>query len=161
MASTRTRKQPAAPTLLAVDELRARVDRLRHEVEDVVGTIGKRAVGVLPAGQREQVDDVLGRLNSVRGEVNRTVDSWRSDLEKRFKVIQGTVDKRVSTLRKETQSRSKKLSSGIEKDVRKYVAQIFKRLQLPVRTDIDSLKRRLTAIERRISELEKSEKRAA
>ncbi len=161
MASTRTRKQSAAPTLLAVDDLRGRVERLRHEVEEAVGTLGKRAVGVLPVEQQEQVDGVLGRLSSVRGEMNRTVDSWRSDIERRFKVIQGTVDKRVSTIRKETQSRSKKLSSSIEKDVRKYVVQIFKRLQLPVRTDIDLVKRRLTAIERRISELEKSDKRAA
>ena len=160
MATTRVKKQAPA-SVVSIDELRARVERLRHEVEDAVETIGKRAVGVLPEGQRKQVDEVVGRLNAVRGDVNKTVDTWRSDLEKRFKVLRGTVDKRVSSVRKQTQTRSKKIVSGVEKDVRKYVAQVFKRLQIPVRTDLELVKRRLTAIERRLTEIEGRRSRAA
>jgi hypothetical protein len=81
------------------------------------------------------------------------------DVEKRFKVVRGTVDKRVTTLRKETQSRGRQLFDGVEKETRKYVERFFKQLKLPVRGDIDALKKRVSALERRLEELEKSEPR--
>jgi polyhydroxyalkanoate synthesis regulator phasin len=129
-------------------------------MEGAVGTIGKRAAGMLPRSQRKQVDEVIDRINSVRGDVNKAVETWRSDFERRFKVVRGTVDKRVTTLRRQTESNGKRLLDGVEKETRRYIERMFKQLRLPVRGDLDALKRRVSALERRLEQLEKSEKRA-
>jgi BMFP domain-containing protein YqiC len=156
MTVTKTSKRGQA-TVLPLNDLRARVDQIRKDVEGAVETIGKRAVDILPDSQRKQVDGVLDRISSVRGDVNKAVEGWRSDVEKRFKVVRGTVDKRVNTLRKETQSRSKQLITSVERETRRYVERVFKQLKLPVRGDVDALKRRLTTLERRIEVLENSD----
>jgi len=162
MPATRTKsrkKQAAGP--LSIDDLLKRADRIRKDVEQTVESLGKRAVGFLPASQQKQVDEVLDRLSEVRGGVNKTVDSWRADLQKQFKVVRGTVDKRVTKLRKQTETRSRKAVSGIEKEARKYTTRAFRRLQIPVRSDLESIKRRLTALERRLTAIEKHDKAAA
>jgi len=160
MAGSKSAKQSQA-FVPQLGDLMARVEQLRHDVEGVVESLGKRAVNSLPASGRKQVDEVLDRISSVRGDVNKAVGSWRNDLEKRFKVVRGTVDKRVSSLRKGTESRSKKAITSVEKQARKYVERAFKQLRLPVRSDVDALKRRLTTLERRIEDLEKVGKRKA
>jgi polyhydroxyalkanoate synthesis regulator phasin len=157
---TRTRKKQAAPAL-SLDDLRKRADRVRKDLEDTVESLGKRAAGFLPASQRKQVDEVLDRLSEVRGDLNKTVEAWRKDFDKQFKVMRGTVDKRVTKLRKQTEKRGQKAISEIEKEARKYTARAFKRLQIPVRSDIESIKRRLTALERRLTAIEKHDKKAA
>lgn len=157
MAATKSKKQRTA-SVTAIEDIRGRVDQLRQDVEDAVGTLGKRAVKVLPREQQKVVDDVVDRVAGVSKDLNKTVDTWKNDVEKRFKVAAKTVDKRVAKIRKETESRSKTLAKSVEKDLRKYVNQAFKRMQLPVRTDLDSVKRRLTAIERRLTAMEKGTK---
>jgi BMFP domain-containing protein YqiC len=159
MPNARASKKTQA-SVLPLNEIRQRVGRIRKDVEGAVETIGKRAVDILPRQQRKQVDEVLDRINSVRGDMNKAVESWRADLEKSFKVVRGTVDKRILALRKETQSRSQTLAGTVEKETRKYVERVFKQLRLPVRGDVDGLRRRLNALERRVQELEKSEGRA-
>ena len=159
MAKRRTTKSAARSA--SITDIRSRVDRIRHDVEEAVGTLRKRAVRALPVTQRKQVDEVFDRLTSVSQDVNKTVGHWRADLEKRFRVIRGTVDKRVNTIRKRTRSQSRTLVNGLEGDVRKYVDGIFRRLQIPVFGDIETIKRRLSMIERRLASLEKGERRAA
>ena len=156
MANARASKK-TQPSVLPLKEIRQRVERIRKDVEGAVETIGKRAAEILPDQQRKQVDEVVERINSVRSDVNKAVESWRADLEKSFKVVRGTVDKRITTLRKETQSRSQTLVGTVEKETRKYVERVFRQFKLPVRSDLDGLRRRLNALERRIDELEKSE----
>ena len=145
----------------SIVDIRSRVDRIRHDVEEAVGTLRKRAVRALPPQQRKQVDEVFDRLTSVSHDVNKTVGHWRADLEKRVRVIRGTVDKRVNTLRKRTRAQGRTLVNGLEGDVQKYVAGIFRRLQIPALGDVESIKRRLSLIERRLAALEKGERRAA
>ena len=159
MATARASKKVQA-SVLPIRELRNRVEQLRKDVEGAVETISKRAVDILPDSQRKQVDGVLDRLSSVRGDVNKAVDAWRSDIEKRFKVVQGTVDTRVTSLRKETQSRGRRLVDTLEKETRRYVERAYKQLKLPVRGDLDALKKRVSALERRLEEIEKTDKRA-
>ena len=146
MPATKSKKQRTA-SVTAIEDIRGRVDQLRQDVEEAVGTLGKRAVKVLPREQQKVVDDVVDRVANVGKDLNKTVDTWRNDVEKR-----------VAKIRKETESRSKRLAKNVEKDLRKYVNQAFKRMQLPVRTDLDSVKRRLTAIERRLTAIEKGSK---
>ena len=157
MAATKSKKQRTA-SVTAIEDIRGRVDQLRQDVEEAVGTLGKRAVKVLPREQQKVVDDVVDRVSNVGKDLNKTVDTWRSDLEKRFQAVTTTVDRRIAKIRKETESRSKTFAKNVEKDLRKYVNQAFKRMQLPVRTDLDSVKRRLTAIERRLTAIEKGSK---
>jgi hypothetical protein len=158
MAPTKTAKRGQS-SILPLNDLRARVDQLRKDMEGAVEQIGKRAADILPDSQRKQVDEVIDRINSVRGDVNKAVGSWRTDFERRFKVVRGTVDKRVTTFRKQTQSNGKRLLDGVEKETRRYVERMFKQLRLPVRGDLEALKRRVAALERPLEEIEKSEKR--
>lgn len=159
MAKRKTRRTSGKVT--SIHEVRSRVGKIRQDVGEVVGNLRKRAVRALPAGQRKQVDEVFDRITSVGHDVNKTVGSWRSDLEKQFRMIRGTVDKRVTNIRKQTETRSRTLFATVEEDVRKYVDGVFKRLQIPVHSDIEGIKRRLGAIERRLAALEKHESRAA
>ena len=159
MAKKRSRKHGAR--VASVTDIRSRVDRIRQDVEEAVDTLRKRAVRVLPPTQRKQVDEVFDRITSVSHDVNKTVGHWRADLEKRFRVIRGTVDKRVSTLRRRTSTQGRSLVSTIESDVRKAVDGVFRRFQLPVHADIETIKRRLALIERRLAALEKHDRRAA
>ena len=114
---------------------------------DEMGRLGKSVA--LPEGSRKQVDQVIDRLSDVRGDVNKRVDAVRSDLEKQ-----------VTSIRKQTEKRSRKLTSVVQKQARKYAEDLFKSLRLPVRKDLDAIKRRLTSIERRIDELAKTRKAA-
>jgi ABC-type transporter Mla subunit MlaD len=159
VAKRKTRKSTAKVT--SIHEVRSRVGKIRQDVEEVVDNLRKRAVRALPAGQRKQVDEVFDRISSVGHDVNKTVGGWRADLEKQFRTLRGTVDKRVTTIRKQTESRSRTLLTSVEEDVRKYVDGVFKRFQLPVHSDIEGIKRRLGAIERRLASLETHESRAA
>ena len=157
MAKRKTRKSKVT----SIRQVRSRVGKIRQDVEEVVGSLRKRAVRALPPDQRKQVDEVFDRLTSVGQDVNKTVGGWRADLEKQFRVLRGTVDKRVTTIRKQTESRSRNILASVEEDVRKYVDTVFKRFQLPVHSDIEGIKRRLGTIERRLAALEKHESRAA
>ena len=159
MPASKARKQTTA-SIISLDDIRARADQIRHDVEGAVETIGKRAADYLPDAQRKQVDEVIDRLSEVRDDLNHTIDSWRNDVEKQFKVIRGTVDKRVTTIRKQTESRRKKALTGFEKEARKYTSSMFKRLQIPVRSDLENVKRRLTALERRLTAIEKGGSKA-
>jgi hypothetical protein len=159
VAKRKTRKTTAKVT--SIRDVGSRVDQIRQDVEDAVGNLRKRAVRALPAGQRKQVDEVFDRISSVGHDVNKAVGGWRSDIEKQFRILRGTVDKRVTRIRKRTESRGRDMLSSVEGDVRKYVDGVFKRFQLPVHSDIEGIKRRLGAIERRLAALEKHESRAA
>jgi len=159
--TTRRRTRRSNAKVTSINEVRSRVVQLRQDVEEVVGKLRKRAVRALPPGQRKQVDEVFNRLTSVGQDVNKTVGGWRADLEKQFRTIRGTVDKRVTSIRKKTGTRSRTLMATVEQDVRGYVDGVFKRLQIPVHGDIEGIKRRIGAIERRLAALEKQESRAA
>ncbi|MFQ5477186.1 MAG: hypothetical protein ACE5E4_01065 [Candidatus Binatia bacterium] len=153
-----TTKREATPILKNVSET---VQRVRGDMESAVEILGKRATGLLPEESREQVDRMLEGLNSVRGDVNKTVESLRSDIEERFDLVRGTIDKRVTSIRKETDVQRKKLVSTLQKELRTTAQRLFKWLRLPVRGDVDALKRRLTSLERRLETLESSDKSKA
>lgn len=159
--TTKRKSRKSGARTASITDIRSRVDRIRQDVEEAVDTLRKRAVGALPPPQRRQVDEVFDRLTSVSHDVNKTVGHWRADLEKRFRVVRGTVDKRVRTIRKRTQTQGRTLVSGFEGDLRKIVDGIFRRFQIPVHADIETIKRRLSLIERRLGALEKGEQRAA
>ncbi len=118
----------------SIDEMRKSVDQLTKDLEEGVQDLGRRAAKALPEERRKQVDEVIDRLGSVRGNVEES----------------------ITTLRARSGKQTGEFFTGIESDLKGYVEALFKRFKLPVRSDLNSLKRRLTAIERRLDTVEKA-----
>jgi uncharacterized coiled-coil DUF342 family protein len=137
------------------------VDRVRGEVEGAAERFGRRAVSMLTEQQQDQVDKVIDSIGEVREDLNGRVDELREQIEERLDDVRTQLDKRVTGLRKETNGRRRELTSSAQKEARKLATRLAKWLKLPVRGDVDSVKRRLTAIERRIDSLEKGSRRKA
>jgi uncharacterized coiled-coil DUF342 family protein len=120
---------------------------------------------MLPEQQQDQVDKVVDKLidsiGEVREELNGRVDELREQIEERLGDARTQLDKRVTGLRKQTNGRRRELTSTAQKEAGKLATRLAKWLKLPVRGDVDSVKRRLTAIERRIDTLEKGSRRKA
>ncbi len=154
---TKTKKQPT-PLFGNVTNT---VDRVRGEVEGAAERFGRRAVSMLTEQQQDQVDKVIDSIGEVREDLNGRVDELREQIEERLDDVRTQLDKRVTGLRKETNGRRRELTSSAQKEARKLATRLAKWLKLPVRGDVDSVKRRLTAIERRIDSLEKGSRRKA
>ncbi len=137
------------------------VDRVRGEVEGAAERFGRRAVSMLTEQQQDQVDKVIDSIGEVREDLNGRVDELREQIEERLDDVRTQLDKRVTGLRKETNGRRRELTSSAQKEAGKLATRLAKWLKLPVRGDVDSVKRRLTAIERRIDSLEKGSRRKA
>jgi len=141
------------------------VDRVRGEVEGAAERFGRRAVSMLPEQQQDQVDKVVDKMvdsiGEVREDLNGRVDELREQIEERLGDARTQLDKRVTGLRKQTNGRRRELTSSVQKEAGKMATRLAKWLKLPVRGDVDSVKRRLTAIERRIDTLEKGSRRKA
>ncbi len=129
----------------SIEEMRKGVDQLTKGLEEGVQDLGKRAADAIPEKRRKQVDEVIERLGSVR-----------EDLEERIGEVRGGVEESISSIRERGGKQTGKFVADLEKEVRAYVEASFKRLKLPVRSDLVSLKRRLSAIERRLDSLEKA-----
>jgi uncharacterized coiled-coil DUF342 family protein len=137
------------------------VDRVRDEVEGAAERFGRRAVSMLTEQQQDQVDKVIDGIGEVREDLNGRVDELREQIEERLGDVRTQLDKRVTGLRKQTNGRRRELTSTAQKEAGKLAARLAKWLKLPGRGDVDSVKRRLTAIERRIEALEKGSRRKA
>jgi 2-succinyl-5-enolpyruvyl-6-hydroxy-3-cyclohexene-1-carboxylate synthase len=114
--------------------------------------LGKRAADMLPKSSRRQLDDTVDRLQKVR-----------KDTEKRLQKARKDLDKQVASVRKDVDKRTRGVVGTIEREARKQIEALYKRLNLPVQSDINSLKRRLTGIERKLDQLlkEQQSKKAA
>ena len=155
MATKRAAKTTTIPTF---QDITKQVDRLRKDVEKTVEktveSVTREAKRYLPAKSRRQINDLIHT-------VTKTVDNVRTDVEDRVSDIRGTVDKRVKALRKDTTSRSQQALDTLEKETRKQVDRLLKALGVPLRGDIDGIKRRVGAIERKLDELLAGQKKAA
>ena len=131
--------------------------RLRKDLDKAVDRVTREASRVVPKATRRQLNDALGVVSSVGGDVTRrvtkAVDGVRSEVEGNLEQLRGTVNQRVRTLRKDATQASEKAVADVEKEVRKQAERLFKVLGLPVKSDLDSLKRRIGAVERKIEEL--------
>jgi polyhydroxyalkanoate synthesis regulator phasin len=77
----------------------------------------------------------------------------RADVEDTVFDFRGTVDKRVKALRKDATQRSEKAFETIEKETRKTFERFFSAIGLPVRSDLDGIKRRVGALERQVEQI--------
>jgi len=118
--------------------------------------------------------DVEGAFNDVRGEIETRVSGLRSEVESRVKGIRGEVESRVDDIRGDVEDRLEpmfKQGRNVEKRASQNwdklegffedrVASVMARIGMPTRDDIDSLNRRVQALSRKVSDLEKSTTKA-
>ncbi|MFT4570441.1 MAG: hypothetical protein ACI8TX_000580 [Hyphomicrobiaceae bacterium] len=142
MATQSNKNTLSISNLLPIEELTDRAERLRDDVEKTARSLGRQARELLPVQGQRSVDAVIDRVSDVTDEVTDRV----SDLRK-------AVNSRFGILRKETEKRRKKAVKTAETAGRKQVERAYKRLSLPVAGDLTAVKRRLTAIERKLDEL--------
>jgi len=114
--------------------------------------------------------DVEGAFNDIRGEIENRVTGLRTEVENRVKGIRGEVESRVDELRDDVEDRlepvikqgktvEKRASQNwdrMESFFEERVSNVMSRLGMPTRDDIDSLSRRVQALSRKVTDLEKS-----
>lgn len=154
--ATRAKKKQTT-TIPTFRDLEKRVGRLRKDLERTVDRVGREAARYIPKSSRRQINELLDKVGGFGGtvgkKVTKTVDTVRSDVEDSVEDLRGTVDKRVKALRKDATASSQRAFETLEKETRKQLDRLFKAIGLPVRSDVDSIKRRVAAIERKIDDL--------
>ncbi|MEJ2383934.1 MAG: phasin family protein [Xanthomonadales bacterium] len=114
--------------------------------------------------------DVEGAFNDIRGEIENRVSGLRSEVETRVKGIRGEVGSRVDGIRDDVEDRLEpmiKQGKSVEKRAtqnwdrmesffEERVSNVMSRLGMPTRDDIDSLSRRVQALSRKVTDLEKT-----
>ncbi|HYC55141.1 MAG TPA: hypothetical protein VEL28_09415 [Candidatus Binatia bacterium] len=156
--ATKTRRTTTIPMM---DDLTRSVGRLRKDVEHTVDRVRREATRYLPEQGRRQLDELVDRVSELRGTVTKTVDNVYADVEERVSDLRGTVEKQVKALRKDTTSVSQKAFTQIEKEARKQIERLLKTFGVLQRSDLDPIKRRISAIERKLDELAKEVQEAA
>jgi BMFP domain-containing protein YqiC len=152
-----TKSKKNESTIPGFGNIEKQVGRLRKDVERTVEKVGREAARYIPETSRRQINEILEKVNdlgdSVTKTVSKTVKGVRADVEDTVDDLRGTVDKRVKALRKDTAARSQKVLDTVEKEARKQVERLLKTLGVPVRSDLDGIKRRVGAIERKLEEM--------
>ncbi len=153
--ATRSKKNTSAlPTFTQIEK---QVGRLRKDLERTVDRVGREAARYIPEANRRQINEILDKVGDIGGtvtkRVTKTVETVRADVEDSVEDLRGTVDKRVKAIRKDAVESSQKALDTIEKETRKQLDRLLKAIGLPVRSEIDGIKRRVGTLERRIEEL--------
>ena len=162
--ATRTRKNTKqATTIPGLGEIEKQVGRLRKDVERTVESVTREAARYLPQSSKRQIDEILDKVTdlgeTVNKRVTKTAKGVRADVQDAVGDLLGTVDKRVKALRKDADAmrkdataRSQKALDTLEKEARKQVERLLKALGVPVRSDLDGIKRRVGALEKKVDE---------
>ena len=156
-----TKTKEAAYGIPGFEDLSKQVRRLRKDVEHTVDRVRREATRYLPERSRRQLDDLIDRVSELGGTVTKTVDNVREDIEERVSDVRATVDKQVRAIRKDTTTRSQQALTTLEKEARKQLERFLKTIGVPLRQDLDGIRRRISAIERKIDELAKEVQEAA
>ena len=143
------------------EALGTRFEQVTADINETVESLTKRATDLLPEAGRRQLDGALDQVTELREDVTKRFDGVRGDVEERIDDVRGSFDKQIASLRKETDARRKAAVTSVERTARKQAETLFKRLSLPVQSDLNTLKRRLTVIERKIDALAKEGRAAA
>ena len=120
MATKRTQKG-----LLA--QLPKRVTAARHDVEKVTRKAFERAMEWLPAAPRKQVRELTHRIEKAGTELQRRVERTRHEAEKRGERLVATVTDRAE----------------------KALSPLVRRFDVASRAEVDRLRKRVAALEKR------------
>jgi predicted nucleic acid-binding Zn-ribbon protein len=158
MATRARKKTTTIPTSLK--DLEKQVTKLRKDIEKTAGRVRREATRYIPKQGRRQLNDLIDRVGDLGGTVTKTVKNVRADVEGNFEELRdtvedlrGTFDKRVKTLRKDVTDNAQTALETIETETRKQVEKLLKVLGVPAKSDIDGIKRRVGALERKLDEL--------
>jgi polyhydroxyalkanoate synthesis regulator phasin len=147
MATKKIETLFAIPTL---QDLTTQADNFRSEFEASAARLGRQARGFLPEQGQRGLDVVVDGITDVREDTTKRVVALRKEL-----------DSRLAGVTKEITARRKKTVTTIERETRKRVESVYKRISLPVRGDLDGIKRRITRLERKIDQLLEEKSKAA
>ncbi len=152
-----TRAKKKTSTIPTFGQLEKRVGRLRKDLERTVDRVSREAARYIPTSSRRQINDILENVNDIAGTVSKrvtkTVETVRADVEDSVFDLRGTVDKTVKALRKDAVDSSQKALETVEKEARKQLERVLKAIGVPLRADVDGIKRRMGALERKIDDL--------
>jgi polyhydroxyalkanoate synthesis regulator phasin len=121
-----------------VDGIRARLEqvqgtlkRVQAEGERVVGRIRKDASELLSSNRQKAVQDLLKQAQKLRGDLQKRAERAVKDLEKQ----------------------GQRIVALIEKQAEKGVEPIVRGLNLPTRDEVETLKKRMAQLEKRLDEM--------
>lgn len=162
--ATRTKKNTT--TIPTFGQLEKQVTSIRKDIERTVDRVTREAARYIPETSRRQIGDLYDRVTDIFGDnakiVTKKVEEVRDEVEDTVEDLRGTVDKRVKTIRKDAAKSSKKAFASLEtleKEARKQVERVLGVIGVPVRGDLDNIKRRISALERKINALAETTKR--
>lgn len=147
-----TKAKSKANTIPTLRDLEKRATRLRKDLEKTANRVSREAVSYIPKSSRRQFNELVEKVEDLGKTVTKRAKGVRADVEDTMDDLRGTVDKRVKALRKDTTDRAQEALDQIEKETRKQVERFLKAIGLPVRSDLDGLKRRVGNLERRFEE---------
>jgi hypothetical protein len=146
-------KKKTTSTIPSFRQIEKQVGRLRKDLEKTAKNVTREAARYIPKSSRRQLSDLVERVSDLGETVTKQVKGVRSDVEDTVFDFRGTVDKRVKAIRKDAAERSEKALETIEKETRKRFERFFGAIGLPVRSDLDGIKRRVGALERQVEQL--------
>jgi hypothetical protein len=130
MTGTNTTRLPS------LEDVRASVKRVRDEGERFVGRLQRDARTLVQKGTRPVVADALADARRLRADVR----------------------KRASQAIKDLDQRRSHLAKAVEDRLVRLAAETARRLRLPTREEIDTLTRRVNAVEGQLQTLLKQQK---
>lgn len=151
--ATRTRKKAVKSTLPTLGQIEKQVGKLRKDIERTATRVSREAVSYIPKSSRRQFNEIVDQVGTVNKRVTKAVKTARADVEDTVQDLRGTVDKRVKALRKDVTETSQKALDTVEKELRKQVEGFLKTIGVPVRSDLDGIKRRVGSLERKVEAL--------
>jgi len=126
MAKKKVARKAEANQILS--GLQSNMKRLQREAQSLLGRTRKQATQLISRDQRRAVDRLFTQAKKLR-----------TDLEKRAE--------RAS---KDVEARAERFLATLEKGTTKRLAPLLKRLDLPSRSEINALSRRIGQLEKRL-----------
>ena len=152
-----TRVKKKTSTIPSFRQLEKQVGRIRKDLERTVDRVSREAARYIPKSSRRQLNELLDNVGDLAGtvtkRVTKTVNTVRADVEDGVFDLRGTVDKRVKSLGKDAVENVEKVYDTVEKEARKQIERLFKAVGVPLKGDIDVIRRRITALERKLDDL--------
>jgi len=124
------KSKAAGKTNPALSRLQGSMQRLQKDAETLLRRTQKQASSLISKDQRRAVDRLLTQATRLRDDLERRAERATKDLE----------------------SRTERFLSTIEKEAGKRLGPLLRRLDLPSRQELQTLGRRVTQLERRLSE---------
>ena len=146
-------KKKTSTTIPSFRQIEKQVGRLRKDLEKTAKGVTREAARYIPKSSRRQFNDFVERVSDLGDTVTKQVKNVRADVEDTVFDIRGTVDKRVKAIRKDATERTEKTLETIEKETRKRFERFLGAFGLPVRSDLDGIKRRIGALERQVEQI--------